>query len=147
VNKRFTSAVGLTWLYMSVFRERIAVPTMAEPWTLAPQTAEMLVALARESAPNEVCGLIWGNRVVCVENDAEDPTSAFHMNSAEQKRALIRNRRPPSAIWHSHPTDTFLPSGDDLDSLPGDIPSVIACPNGRIGVWLDGILQSEYAQP
>jgi proteasome lid subunit RPN8/RPN11 len=110
-----------------------------EAWTLAPSTAESLLLLARAST-EELCGLIYGNRVVVVLNIAAEPANSFKMDPEQLRRVQLRNRgHTPDAIWHSHPGNSPWPSGEDLDELPDEIPSVIVCPDGRIGVWLNGV--------
>jgi proteasome lid subunit RPN8/RPN11 len=89
---------------------------------LKPAQAWELERLAREGAPNEVCGLLLGNGVeiidiVPIPNAAEDAQHAFRL----EERAFVREmfaaeKRGLSlaGFFHSHPSGIALPSQTDI---------------------------------
>lgn len=82
---------------------------------------DAIVAHARESAPDEACGLLAGHaadatRSVRCANTHEQPTTRYRIDPREQLRAFreIDDRGEELvAIYHSHPASQAYPSPTD----------------------------------
>lgn len=91
-----------------------------------------LVACSAE----ELCGLLYGDELLVIENVAADRAVEYTMNHAQQA-AVMAKRGWPDAVWHTHPRGTRAPSNIDLVTMPSGIRMIIATA-GWIGTWLDG---------
>tara|TARA_R110000772_G_scaffold23717_6_gene63279 strand:+ start:370 stop:801 length:432 start_codon:yes stop_codon:yes gene_type:complete len=92
---------------------------------------------AKETAPEEACGLLFGDNGTvssfsAVNNVAENPTRHFEINPA----ALIAAERAmrdggPNIIgyYHSHPSGSVSPSKTD---------AAMAAPDGRLWLIING---------
>lgn len=80
-----------------------------------------LIAHARESAPNECCGLLVGSGVAIVEalrtTNLEEGPSRYRIDPLEHIALMKRLRGSGRAIvgaYHSHPHSPAVPSPSDL---------------------------------
>lgn len=89
---------------------------------LAPQQIDELIALARQGAPREVCGLLGGrdgvvSEITSVANTASAPERAYQMDErglAHALTSLARRGMSPVAFFHSHPAGDSRPSPLDV---------------------------------
>ncbi|UTE79420.1 Mov34/MPN/PAD-1 family protein [Rossellomorea sp. KS-H15a] len=82
-----------------------------------------LVSHARNTLPNEACGLISGKWQTCITlwpmKNIEPSPYSFAMDLMEQEsvfRKMKRKKERFLAIYHSHPYGIPLPSKDDIQS-------------------------------
>lgn len=91
-----------------------------ELW-LSHTQARAIIQLARDAAPQEVCGLIGGKgaaarEIIPIKNIAEDPFHRFYMDPKEQFLAFKKLEAMELdliGIYHSHPTSDPIPSETD----------------------------------
>jgi len=77
------------------------------------------------TAPNEeVCGLIVGTEVVVLENVAADKATTFAM-TVKDVISATDIFGSVNAVWHSHPSGNTLPSDEDMEAHPGNLPLII----------------------
>jgi proteasome lid subunit RPN8/RPN11 len=94
---------------------------VAESFALSRELRERIVAHARETAPNEACGLLAGRagaatRVIRCANVHETPTTRYRIDPREQLRAFREmddRNEELVAIYHSHPASQPYPSPTD----------------------------------
>jgi proteasome lid subunit RPN8/RPN11 len=84
----------------------------------------------------ELCGLLYGEQLLGIDNVAPNRCAEYAMDTAQQLEAM-KARGWPDAIWHTHPGGTREPSSIDLATAPAGVRMSIAC-CGWIGTWLDG---------
>lgn len=65
----------------------------------------------------EVCGLVYGQAVLSINNRAKDP-SAFFVLDEEELVAAYTDFGAPDGVWHSHPNGDPNPSTADWEGLP-----------------------------
>ena len=94
----------------------------------------MLMVLG--SCDEELCGLLYGDELLGINNVARNRRAEYAMDIDEQTEAMLE-RGWPDAIWHTHPGGTRAPSSLDTATHPAGIRMVIATA-GWIGTWLDG---------
>lgn len=84
--------------------------------------AEAMIAHAREGKPEEVCGLVAGDRAghivatLRVANIATNRIITYHMDPAAQHWAFMeieRNGWELQGLYHSHPASPAYPSATD----------------------------------
>jgi len=100
---------------------RSGTASVAESFALARELRERIVAHARESAPNEACGLLAGRsggpaRVIRCANVHDTPTTRYRIDPREQLRAFREmddRSEELVAIYHSHPASQPYPSPTD----------------------------------
>lgn len=100
---------------------RSGTGAVAESFALSRELRERIVAHARESAPNEACGLLAGRasaatRVIRCANVHETPTTRYRIDPREQLRAfrdMDDRDEELVAIYHSHPASQPYPSPTD----------------------------------
>lgn len=114
------------------------------PW-LSPEVLDQVLALGRESAPEEACGIITPDlRVVSLPNttttdsvssyavqgeDLVEAISAYVDRSGVDLESLTRAH---FIIWHTHPSGQVGPSKGDLENrLPDFQYVVVTMPNGE----------------
>jgi proteasome lid subunit RPN8/RPN11 len=95
---------------------------------------------ARESYPNESCGIVVGGQYMRCRNVAEDPTQDFVIHPADQKNAILTGKI--QAIVHSHPNGPLHPTYTDMVSQKkGNVPwAIVPLDEDRMGkliVWGD----------
>ncbi|MEK7864052.1 MAG: M67 family metallopeptidase [Chloroflexota bacterium] len=94
-----------------------------ETFPLARELRDEIVAHARESAPNEACGLLAGvtgvpRRVIRCANVHPTPMTRYRIDPREQLRAfrsMDEQGEELVAIYHSHPASQPFPSPTDRD--------------------------------
>ncbi len=100
---------------------RSATDSVVASFALSRELRERIVAHARESAPNEACGLLAGRggaatRLIRCANAHETPTTRYRIDPREQLRAfreLDDRNEELLAIYHSHPASQPYPSPTD----------------------------------
>jgi proteasome lid subunit RPN8/RPN11 len=105
---------------------------------------DALIAHARETAPNECCGLLLGGQAGVVEavrtrNIADEPVSRFVVDPQDHingRRGARRRGLDVVGFYHSHPRSPAIPSETDraeasypdhlylIVSLAGDPPDI-----------------------
>jgi proteasome lid subunit RPN8/RPN11 len=98
-----------------------ATGSVAESFALTRELRERIVAHARESAPNEACGLVAGKggvatRAIRCANVHEAPTTRYRIDPREQLRVfrdMDDRGEELVAIYHSHPASQPYPSPTD----------------------------------
>lgn len=89
---------------------------------LPPALLAQIVQHARESAPQEACGLIGGREergevAVPIPNVAATPRFRYEMEHRRMVEAIIGFRKlglDMVAVYHSHPAEAALPSQTDI---------------------------------
>lgn len=92
---------------------------------------------AKETAPQEACGLLFGDigtvlRFSAVKNIAENPTRHFEIDPATliaAERAMRDGGLNIIGYYHSHPSGSVSPSKTD---------AAMAAPDGRIWLIING---------
>jgi proteasome lid subunit RPN8/RPN11 len=100
---------------------RSATDAAAESFALPRELRDRIVAHARESVPDEACGLIAGRageptRVIRCANAHETPTTRYRIEPREQLHAfrdMDERNEELVAIYHSHPASQPYPSPTD----------------------------------
>lgn len=97
-------------------------------------------AHARESYPNESCGIVVGGQYMRCRNIAEDPTKDFAIHPADYRNAILTGRL--QAIIHSHPDGPLHPTKIDMQNqIKTDVPwAIIPVDEDRLGapiIWGD----------
>jgi proteasome lid subunit RPN8/RPN11 len=95
-----------------------------------------VVAHARETAPDECCGLLLGGRDEVVEaararNAADDPSTRFLIDPRDHfaaRRAARARGLDVVGFYHSHPGSSAEPSARDLAefSYPGHVYLIVS---------------------
>lgn len=96
-----------------------------------------LQELARQAAPEEACGLLFGDNVtvsgfLSTKNVAEQPLRHFEINPSDliaAERAMRGGGPNITGYFHSHPSGSVSPSQTDAE---------MAAPDGRIWLIIDG---------
>lgn len=105
---------------------------MSAGLVVPPHVYSSLVTAARDSLPDEACGILAGHhqgrveRIFPVENNAEQPESRFSIDSRALNQHLPQIRADGLRVigfYHSHPTTPPTPSPDDIAGI-GDIEAV-----------------------
>jgi proteasome lid subunit RPN8/RPN11 len=89
---------------------------------LTTEQLELLIAQAREDAPNETCGIIAGKegralKIYALKNIDPDPRIRYNVDPIELLHALRETEdlgREHLAIYHSHPASPAYPSPTDI---------------------------------
>lgn len=123
------------------------VGTIAEgstPALLAASAAQCIRAASAAAAPQEACGLLFGQdgailEASVAENVAAEPHRFFEIDPAHLFDAHRRARAGPLSIvgcWHSHPGGGAVPSVADRDGVadPGWLWLIEA--DGLLTAWL-----------
>jgi proteasome lid subunit RPN8/RPN11 len=92
-----------------------------QEFALSPELRDAIVAHARESNPNEACGLIAGrdrvpSRIIRCANAHLQPMTRYLIDPREQLRAfqdMDEKGEELVAIYHSHPASQPYPSPTD----------------------------------
>ena len=117
--------------------------------------SDELIAHARDDAPNECCGYIWGKdgRVVGMqraENLRQSPYGYELDPRPCSRRTIWTTRASGSAIYHSHPRSPAEPSQTDINlaHYPAlALPDRLACEAEPRGAGLadrDGRVEEEH---
>lgn len=108
---------------------------------------EALFAHAREGAPEEVCGVLAGQRdpdVVTgsrrVPNVAETPGTRYELDPAAQIEAMEEIEAQDDEVvgfYHSHPRGPEGASATDarLATWPGYLYCIVSLPDEHVGAW------------
>lgn len=96
-----------------------------------------LQQLAHQSAPEEACGLLFGDNgtvsgFLATKNVAESPLRHFEIDPVEliaAERAMRDGEANIAGYFHSHPSGTVSPSKTDAE---------MAAPDGRIWLIING---------
>lgn len=96
-----------------------------------------LQELARQGAPKEVCGLLFGDNgtvsgFLSTENVAKDPLRHFEIDPADliaAERAMRAGGQAICGYYHSHPSGSVSPSKTDAEMAASD---------GRIWLIING---------
>ena len=106
--------------------------------------ADRLLALAREGAPEEVCGVLGGRdgRVTHVEpvpNVAATPETRYELDPAAAVEAIegVEADADHLGFYHSPPPGPPRPSATDeaQATWPGFVYCIISLPDARIRAW------------
>ncbi|MEH6756774.1 MAG: M67 family metallopeptidase [Parasphingorhabdus sp.] len=92
---------------------------------------------AKETAPEEVCGLLFGNNgtvlsYAAAKNVAKNPARHFEIDPMAliaAERAMRGGGAPIVGYYHSHPSGSVSPSKTD---------AAMAAPDGRIWLIING---------
>jgi proteasome lid subunit RPN8/RPN11 len=85
---------------------------------LSSDTLNTLLECARESMPNEMCGLLFSNeRFTRCPNSALDPTRTFELSYRDYAHACLFFEEQPWAIVHSHPGKSAALSSKDCSLM------------------------------
>ncbi len=114
---------------------------------LKPELAKSIIEHARQTQPNECCGVIIGEgiraeKIVTIPNVAADPKHRYHMDDKALLETIIQSQRQNLEViglYHSHPRTEPIPSQEDirLATYP-DMAYVIASLRGgeaRLSAW------------
>lgn len=109
---------------------------------------EEILAHAREGDPEEVCGILGGERgdpatvetVHRATNAADTPGTRYEIAPAEQFELMedVESAgREVVGFYHSHPRGPLAPSHTDADlaAWPGRSYLIASLPDGEIGSW------------
>lgn len=96
-----------------------------------------LQQLARQAAPKEACGLLFGDNgtvlgFLATKNVAEQPLRHFEIDPADliaAERAMRDGGPNIAGYFHSHPSGSVSPSKTDAE---------MAAPDGRIWLIING---------
>ncbi len=114
---------------------------------LRPELAHSIIKHARQTQPNECCGVIIGQGIraeqtVPIPNIADDPEHHYQMNEKTLLDVIFQTQRQNFEVigfYHSHPRTDPLPSQEDI--LHANYPEmayVIASLKGgeaRLSAW------------
>ena len=105
-------------------------------WRIADCGLRIIIAHAREAAPEECCGLLLGRGDEIVEafrarNVADEPRSRFLIDPADHFAGLREARARGLAVvgfYHSHPASPPEPSARDIAefSYPGHLYAIVS---------------------
>lgn len=104
---------------------------------LAGADLQRLRSIRARAGGREACGLLLTDgdalRLVEVANRAPDPTSAFLLD----RDALLAAAHDGTlrGCWHTHPTDSAVPSPDDLASMAAWPDLVYVIVGARVRAW------------
>ena len=106
---------------------------------------ERMRASARESAPEECCGLLLGNEAIEEARPAASIATDLHRRFEIDPQALIDAHRAarsgaPAVIgyYHSHPAGPAAPSNTDRAMASGDGKIWAIVGDDRVTFWRDG---------
>lgn len=96
--------------------------TAVDPIRIPKPIFEEMLAHARESAPQEACGILAARggaitHLYRVKNSDPDPEIRYHMDNREQiwvQKNMRHNRLDLAVIYHSHPASEAYPSSTDV---------------------------------
>ena len=106
--------------------------------------ADRLLALAREGAPDEVCGVLGGHdgrvsRVEPVPNVAVTPETRYELDPGATVDAVERVEADGEHLgfYHSHPRGPPAPSATDEAEATwsGFVYCIVSLPESRIRAW------------
>lgn len=87
---------------------------MSASITIPSSVLEGIAARARAHPDEEICGAILRGEDIPVKNVAKHPSRRFRMDPAAQMEVWTKWKREGDlVIYHSHPSATAEPSGDD----------------------------------
>ena len=112
--------------------------------TLRPALRDRLLTLAREGAPEEVCGVLGGRdgrvtRVEPVPNVAATPETRYELDPAATVEAIerVEDSTAHLGFYHSHPRGPPEPSATDeaQATWPGFVYCIVSLPGSRVRAW------------
>jgi len=74
---------------------------------------------ALQAAPYEACGFILNDgQIIEVANVAQNPMAYFEMDGQDvAKRVTLEQISRISAVWHTHPNGSTVPSHTDIEAM------------------------------
>jgi proteasome lid subunit RPN8/RPN11 len=103
---------------------------------------QQLVEHARAEAPNEACGLLAfrdgiAERYLPAENELASPYR-FKLKPRDPNDFFLEDEGYEVAVFHSHPTDSAVPSRTDLANIglwEGQPYFILALPTSELRGW------------
>lgn len=124
-------------------------PTMPETYTLSPAAHAAILHAARQAAPREACGLLFGNAAHIetaqpAANVHGEPHRHFEIDpaaliAAHKAARAARDSGGPQLVgyFHSHPNGLARPSATDAASASGDGRIWAIAAAGAVTLWWD----------
>jgi proteasome lid subunit RPN8/RPN11 len=119
--------------------------------TLTPRLIAELDAIARDSLPQEACGLLltpWsGPQVIALPNRSDSPTDRYETSADDLPEDLIAawvdeidwtpDEQLPLTIWHTHPAGSIGPSSVDLEQRNSEAAHLVLSilPDRLVPTW------------
>jgi proteasome lid subunit RPN8/RPN11 len=111
---------------------------------------DQLIEHARAEAPNEACGLLAfrdgvAERYLPGENELASPYR-FKLEPGDPGDFFLEDEGYEVAVFHSHPTDSAMPSRTDLANIglwERQPYFILALPTGELRGWRIGAGQAE----
>jgi proteasome lid subunit RPN8/RPN11 len=103
---------------------------------------DQLIEHARAEAPNEACGLLAfrdgvAERYLPGDNELASPYR-FKLKPRDPNDFFLEDEGYEVAVFHSHPTDSAVPSRTDLTNIglwEGQPYFILALPTGELRGW------------